>query len=121
MLARGQPCRQCGAPLEVEDRFCWSCGAPRQGVGMSLEDQQDFPVERGVRITDWISLGLLTAGAFVVGSVAAVVWENRTNRPLPEPLGKSPVTAGALAASVVLLLGCAYLIVLVVLSRRNRR
>jgi len=108
-------CARCGVPVPAGDRYCWNCGAPVGGAAPNA-GREDVPVEPGVGITDWISLVLLTVGSFGLGSAVAVVWENRTGRPLPGPVG-GPLAAGALAAGIVGLLGLAYLLVL---SIRNR-
>src|SRR5687768_37929 len=97
-------CTRCGVALYRDDRFCGNCGAPAQAIKIRPDDRGDLPVERGVHLTDWISLALLTIGGFGLGSVAAIVWERRSTNPLPQPIA-SPLMAGVFAAATVFVVG----------------
>lgn len=87
-------------------------------AGGGASDPGDAPVEPGVHGTDWLSLLLLTAGAFVAGSAGSVVWKSRTGQPLPGPL-TDPLRAGLAASGAVFVLGIIYLAVVAVRSRRR--
>jgi hypothetical protein len=116
----GKTCANCRVQVGADDFFCWNCGAtiwdPQQNPP---SDRNDASIGGGVTFTDWISLMLLTIGAFVGVSVVAALWRNRTGEQLPSPV-ENPIQAGAMAAGAIFIAGLLYLVFIAIRHRRRR-